>query len=222
MTPVLQGGEGILRRILRLVFLLLFALSTGAANAVVLTFDGNICDTGTGSDPCLNNRFISQSYGDGVGVDVTYSGQVGLTESMRFWNTAYSDLTNVAYGRSGQTAEIFIAALPGFEIVLNGFDLGAWPTSNRSSQWTILDGNSTLLQQSGTITVLGSIATSVVPGLTSSTGFRIQFGPDAFNVGIDNIDYTVNQVDSSEPEPTTLLLVGLSLAGLGFTRKRLR
>lgn len=224
-SPLLYStarGERILRQIHRFVFLLLFTLSTSAANAVVLTFDGNICDTGTGSDPCTAGEFISQSYGDAVGVDVTYLSRLGFTNGLRFWPSQYSNLTNVAFGETGGgTAEVFIAALSGFEIVLNSFDLGAWPMTDRGSQWTIRDGNSTLLQQSGPITVLGSIATSVVPGLTSSTGFRIQFGPDSFNVGIDNIAFTVNRTNGSVPEPTTLLLLGVGLLGLGFARQRL-
>jgi hypothetical protein len=74
-------------------------------------------------------------------------------------------------------------------VVLNGFDLGAWPQLDHGSQWTILDGNNVVLMQPGPITILGSQRTTVNVNLVSNSGFKIQFGPDAFNVGIDNISF---------------------------------
>ena len=52
------------------------------------------------------------------------------------------------------------------------------------------------------------------PGVGGET-IRIQVGPN-WNVGIDNIDYTLHQV----PEPASLTLVGMGLFGLLFVRER--
>ena len=181
--------------------------------AVVLDFDGNICN---GGSPCTALSPIDQTYGDISGkLDVIYDASISTTtpDNLFFWATGFSDLTNVAYGNDGATAEVFLNPSSGFQVTLNSFDLGAY-NGNRVTQWTILDGLGTELASSGPITVSGTTATTVSPGLTSPTGFQIQWGPDAYNVAIDNIDFTV------VPLPAALPLFLSALAGFGLMARR--
>lgn len=202
---------------------MLAAVMYHPAHSTVLTFDGNICNFATGA--CANGREILQTYGDQPGVlDVVYyrNGVAVLPDPLVFWTTQYSGLVNVAYGTglgAAGTAEIFLDPLPGYSVTLNGFSLGAWPNMDRTSQYTILDADGTPLVSSGPITVLGSTPTLVSLAETSSDGIRIQWGPDAYNVAIDNIDFTVTGVGQI-PEPATAALLALGLAGLAWGARR--
>ena len=65
----------------------------------------------------------------------------------------------------------------------------------------------------GAITILGATPTSFSINATSSAGFSIAFGPEGYNVGIDNIAFTTAAV----PEPTTVALLLAGLAAVGAT-----
>ncbi|MEX2208918.1 MAG: PEP-CTERM sorting domain-containing protein [Myxococcota bacterium] len=112
------------------------------------------------------------------------------------------------------TAEIFLSPASGYSVTLNGFSLGAYPNASRSSQYAILGGDGTPLVSSGPITVLGSTPTQVSLVETRSDGIRILWGPDAYNVAIDDIDFTVSS--GPIPEPATPALIALGLTGLAW------
>ncbi len=186
--------------------------------AAILTFDGNIC---SGGQSCGDSSPIDQSYGDIAGqVDVIYRniapfpGDPGLL----FWATDYNDLVNVAWtsgNDSSSIAEIFLSPTPGNKVTLNSFDLGAFSNTQRDSQYTILDGAMNELFSSGTIPIgiqPGNLHNTFTPNLTSHDGIRIQWGPSAFNVGIDNVDFTV--MPAAVPVPSAMLLFGTGIAGL--------
>jgi PEP-CTERM motif len=198
------------------------ALAAIQAHATVLTFDGTICD-GPGNI-CTNGQEIFQSYGDRPGLDVMYERDLADPgDPLSFWNTQYSNLVNVAFGAgiSGSgTAEIFLNPEPGYTVTLNGLALGAWPNQNRMSQLTILGGDGTTLFASGPITVLGATASSFGFALTHPDGIRIQWGPNAYYVGIDNIDFTL-EGPQAIPEPSVLALLAIGIAVLAWgTRRR--
>lgn len=182
-------------------------LAAAGAAATTLTFDGNACGGG-----CNNGNPISQAYGDVTGqLDVTYSAG---TSVVQFWGTGYSGLTNVAYGGTG--AEIFLQPIGGATVTLLGLDLGSFGGASRNSQVTILAGDGTPLFSSGTVSV------AVTPvhfafNLSHPSGIRVQFGPDSFNVAIDNIEFNL-VAGVPEPGAGVLVAAGLGLIGLATRR----
>jgi len=100
------------------------------AHATVLTFDGNICIGG-----CAHSVAINQTYGDIAGqLDVVYThresnGNTAIdVNDLVWWDTQYSDLTNIAWGGFSDAvgvSEIALIPAAGFQVTLNGFDLGS-------------------------------------------------------------------------------------------------
>ena len=199
------------------------ALCPGAANAVVLTFDAADACGAT----CTDSSFISQTYGDTALVDVAFDGDVtnaGL-ESMRYWGGNYSDLFGVAYFGlafpSPNPAGVRLIPISGYQITLNSFDLGSWLGISYNTQVTLRGGDGSLISSTGSFLTNGAARNSFMPGLTRADGFRIEWGPDNFNVGIDNINYTVSQI-RVVPEPATWAMVILGVGAVGGMMRRHR
>lgn len=199
-------------------------MAASPSGATVLTFDGNICNDVGGA--CGDGALLDQAYGDAVGVDVQTrydsTGAADGPNALRFWGPSYSDLTNVAWGTpSANGASIFLAAVGGSSITLNSFSLGAWPNTDRGTSYSIFDGLGNTLFSSGPLTIDGTISSLFNVGLTSSTGLGIKFGPDSFNVGIDNIDFSVAGIGAvPEPASWALMIAGFGLVGSAMRRRK--
>jgi hypothetical protein len=196
------------------------------ASAYVLTFEGSICNGGGACGPFSP---IDQSYGDVAGVvDVIYNRNVAtfaydgsLAARNEWWPDSYSTLTSVMYGQSGAQVGVWLKPAAGYSLTLNSFDLGSFPNFSRTSQVTIIDGTSnTTLFSSGNFLVPGDAPTVFSTPYTSAGGIKIQFGPDGYNVGIDNINFSVNQIGGAVPEPATWAMMLIGFAGLGFVSRR--
>ena len=194
-----------------------------SAKADTLTFVGPICDTP--GNVCANFSSILQTYGDVAGqLDVQYDSDISNpgVSPFRYWADQYSGLFDVAFGEVGSTVEIYLQPLSGYRITLLGFDIGSYtglpPTVDHESQVTILGGDGSPILSTGPTTIFGNAPTHFAPGLTRSDGFRIQFGPDAFDVGIDNINFELTAV----PEPSTwaMMILGFGAAGSMIRRRR--
>jgi hypothetical protein len=211
-----------------IVSLLATAASTTAAQATVLNFNGNIC---AGLVACGNGARIDQTYGDNADIDVFYEQDTTTTlsagdnsSSLFFWNRAYNELVNVAYGGQSDTKGvpmILFTPLGGKSVTLNSFRLGAWPNTSRTTQYTVIDGDGATLFSSGQITVgTGDVSSLFAVNITSANGIGIQWGPDGFNVGIDDIDFTVGAGAVPEPQTWMLLLAGFGIVGGAMRARR--
>ncbi|MFN6977666.1 MAG: VPLPA-CTERM sorting domain-containing protein [Gemmobacter sp.] len=197
-----------------------------------LTFDGDICSSGNGPlGPCTDASGIDQSYGDVPGVvDVLYGNRndpsvIGdnVLGQLAFWGPDYGDLTNVAYGVQSNAVAIILRPLNGLLMTLISFDLAGF-LSDYESQVTIEDGNGNVLTSTGAITVPGvGRQTFSNPGNWSSLDeIRIIWGPDGYNVGIDNINFTVTAalppIDPNDPTTPAIPLPAagwMMIAGIG-------
>jgi len=182
--------------------------------------------------PALSqNEPIPQSYGDIPGqIDLVYSSVSAPGSStpcfdpqLRFWDVEYSNLLDVAYACNGGTGQIKLLPLPGYQVTLQGFDLGAWPRVDRSSQVTVFaaDLSTVVVLDPPPLTISGTLAKQYSfagPQFTRLDGFAIQYGPDGFNVGIDNLRFVVSPV----PAPLPLLGVAGLFAGSRNLRRRVK
>lgn len=193
-------------------------LAANLAQSAVLNFDGNIC--GSGTQACNNGSNISQSYGDTANLDVIWDANTATagSQDFLFWSTGYSGQSNIAYNISGANGEIFLKPNAGFQVTLNSFDIGSWLSATRTTQVSIFDGaTNAQLFSSGPIT-FNSLQLFTF-NLLSANGLKINLGPDAFNTGIDNINFTVSQVNAI-PVPAAAWLFGSALFGFFGLRKR--
>ena len=198
--------------------------ASASAAATTLDFAGNICDLAGGV--CGAGSYIKENYGDIAGVlDVQYLnliGEPGITQ-LRYWPDSYSDLFGVAWTSGGDLnsrAEIFLKPLNGGSVTLNGFDLGSWPTTSHNTQVSVLDGDGNLLFDSGAISINGAVHSHFgFTTVASASGIRIQWGPSAYNVGIDNIDFGLSNL-APVPLPAPAWLLGGGLLTLAARRRR--
>jgi hypothetical protein len=207
----------------KLLLCLAAAGFVSAPHAATLSFDGDICslnNDGSGSFvACSNFSRINQAYGDIPGVDVSYGSTIGSPDSMMFWADSYSTLERVAFGDSGGgSPTVTLTALGGGAVTLTSFQIGSWPNADRTSQVTVtdLDGGA-LVVSTGPITIFGAAPSIFSINASSSVGFVINFGPEGYNVGIDNVAYSAGAVP--EPAAWALMAVGL-LATAGLARRQ--
>lgn len=191
----------------------------------ILTFD----ISGVG-----NQDSIPQSYGDRVSttpnVVLAYRDQDG--NGLALWDDDFSDLTNVAYnpgaddGTSPRWFEITLTADAGFEVLLNGFDLGNWLTDDQTVPLVSVLGPAGQVNFSSSDVVVNSRGGThasfdfSTPLAASALTIRLDTqGPQwSHNLGVDNISF--GQRVAPVPEPGTLALLGLGLFGVALHRRR--
>jgi hypothetical protein len=206
----------------------LAAASPAFAVETFLTFSGNAC---VDAPDCANAEPISQSYGDGAGVDVSYAVFVftGAPSDLpvRYWSNGYGDLAGVVWGGTNQTdyfSRITLTALPGYEIALRSFDIATFADFSDDSPVLIesLGGTGIL---AGRVDTLWPTHNHVAVNSGYFTdGIALNWGPDSFNVGLDNIAFDVRAISVTDPVPEpgvwTMMILGLAATGSLIRRRR--
>jgi hypothetical protein len=172
------------------------------SHAVGLDFDDlNLSDTG----------LIPESYGNTEQLDVTYSDVSGLGNNSSLFGFLelstddYSYLENAAYLGEGFTGEQSLAPEKSYQVTLSSLDLNAYQANGGFQVYVDNRDFSELLSSQNSANI----------NKTNQNGFPIQWGPDAFNVGIDNVRYDVSPV----PEPLTILGSLAAIGVGGFLRR---
>ena len=197
-------------------------LSTEPLQAATITFD----------DVGISGFFLSQNCCDVPGLDLSFRGvnSVGngatAVPSLTFWRSgtsgySYGDLGDVAYvGPPGVAGEIRFDVQGSNTLTLNSIDFGSGQGIARSSQVNIFDLSYNLLFSSS-FTVPASGRTSVLLGnFSDSSGLILQFGPDGYEVAIDNIRYDLNPFVAGVPESASwgMMIIGFAIVGGAMRR----
>jgi len=205
-------------------------LATGAAvasfgiapaAATLIDFDNTGCSSANGGTVCV----IPQSYGDTGNVDVSTraynkaTGQTVGTGLFSFGN-GYGDLHGIVYGGTDVShfvSEITLTAKAGHKISLTSFDFATYHNSSPKVPITILDLAGNVLM-SATLGTGGAAHTSWSAATDFLDGIVIRWGPDGYNVGVDNIRYEVS--DAPEVATWAMMVGGFGLLGIGMRKRR--
>ncbi len=190
------------------------------ASATVIDFTNTNC-TSAGV-----NCVIPQTYGDTADVDVSHriiqkSNGKTVGAGLFDYKQKYGDLTGVVYGGYDMTnylSEITLTAKTGRLLSLTSFDFATF--GGRSSTVPIkvfdLDGN---LLNGGSYNTNSPKHGTLALNTSFLSGVVIRWGPDSYNVGLDNITYSVK---SAAPEPTSWAMMVVGFGALGWTTRRQR
>lgn len=210
--------------------MLAFATGAGwagqaAAAITVLSFNDATCEGGS----CSDQRIIDAGYGDGAGVDVRYQSLIdgALAQPfLRYWSAEYGDLNGVVYGGANPfhyRSEIILQAKPGYEISLIGFDFATYRRSSATTPIMIDTLGGTQIFAERLNTTPGGHSHLEVNSSYVTDGIRLAWGPDGFNVGMDNIAFDVRRIDAGavpEPGAWALMILGFGVAGAALRRGR--
>ncbi len=206
--------------------------------ATVLDFDVNGIANDTAfmnvADPTLENEY--GSYVDAAGtrseyfpaiagsLDSTYSeGDTPNIRAMYFGSAKYydlgaGDLVGVQYTADPSSWYMGFSPDPGYEVVIESFDLAAWGAITVDVQiwnYPISGGSYGVLWEQTGVAVPDTGHVTVTPNFTgtdSDQGYYIVLSAGGSGIGIDNINI------SQTPEPATIALLGMG--ALALIRKR--
>lgn len=210
-------------------FTCLAAAGTASAATTTLDFAGAICGV-AGNQACGNSSQIGQNYGDGTGIDVSYRSIIANTGGtyepfLKYWQANYGDLTGVIWGGAESVnyiSEIVLTPLAGYEVSLSGFDFATYVGRSATGVFSITSVG-------GNVIYNGALATNYplhnslsVMSAYFTDGIVLRWGPDGYDVGLDNISFDVRATAGAVPEPESwaLMIAGFALVGGAARRRR--
>lgn len=209
-------------------------LRTSHAQSGTLTFggSGNAAVPNTSySGPALTFSSVIRS---GFGNTSVVAGSDAL-----WWTGGFSG-QGMLYGNNstlGNVLEVTLDAGAGFNLFLGGALFGGWANAQRYVTYRLF--NDDYSQSSAAVTVQTGTATPAAATFTSGdwgSVVRLQFtetnvsganiGRGVYDVGVQDIEYTVTRNDPIDPvpvpEPSPFVLVASGIAGLAMTARRRR
>ncbi len=110
--------------------------------------------------------------------------------------------------------------MPGDSVSLTGLDLGAWSNNTLGTTLNVyaIGGGAPLFSYTGLVGNSNIAATHFAPNISAAGGLWIDWQLSAYNVGIDNIVYSV--CAGPEPAAAGTLLVGLAGLAAWLHRRR--
>jgi PEP-CTERM motif len=204
-----------------------------ASHALTIDFGSGpsaptICSStanGSGSlTTCGNGSYLSQSYGDVAGVvDVDYSApRLAAPTSLRWWDLNYNNLQGVAWADSSDSNSLARIAIKSIDttalVTLQSFDLGAYSNTTRSTTVNVyaIGGGTPLYTFAGAVGNSNISANNFSPNVSAVGGLWLEWADSAYNVCVDNIQYSISAV----PEPEAVVLMFAGLASLGVLMRR--
>jgi hypothetical protein len=162
-------------------------------------------------------------FGSAGAVTLNWDPDNNPATALLIWRGDYSGRDAAWCGVDGSAAcalEITVSGSPPalYSVSLESFFLGGWPNTDRNIAYTVTDLDGGAVVASGTPLVSGVTGLVVDVNAVSSVGFRISFGPDGYNGGINDITY-FEIIGDPIPTPGALALFGVGLAGLGLLRR---
>ncbi len=170
---------------------------------------------------------VDQGFGDNAQADLSYRaidantfGDVTTTGDLFHWGTGYGDLDGVAWGGPNPSrGEIRIEALDAAEFVtLNSFELGGW-VADEIAEWRVFDLSWNEIASGGGIAPDVGGHLDVLPGVSVQGGLILQWGDNAWDVGIQNVSYDVSGL-TPVPLPAGGMLLATGLGLLALRRRR--
>jgi len=205
------------------------ALLVGTAPAAAQPITGRIDFDDLGG----STQTIPQGYGSTPFLQTSYFGRsafgdVGETRcaGLTLWKESYGALDRVVIPCiPNSVAQIGLRPLAGRALTIGSFDFASYPSRNGvgpavETTVRIYDENWLELFVQ-TLSVSGPRVT-VSPNLRTTGQVYVQFGRD-WNVGLDNLAYTIDAGEVAVvPEPSTVALLGVGLAGVAAGARRRR
>lgn len=175
-------------------------------------------------DIAATNGQIIQSIAPGFGstptVSLNWNPLNDPSTALRFWDSNYSGRA-AAYCNAGVSCTLDLLAVGSSQVKLWGFRFGGWPNFTRSIDFKVVDLATNTPISAGTANADAFLGDAYVIGFTSGTGFRITFGPDGFNGGINDIKFE-GIAAAGVPEASTwlMLIAGFGAVGAAMRRRK--
>ncbi|TRW18112.1 PEPxxWA-CTERM sorting domain-containing protein [Glacieibacterium frigidum] len=142
-----------------------------------------------------------------------------VSSPLYWWSGGYGDLSGVLYAESGFVGELtFTVTAPGTTLVLQLVDFAGYQADYGSGvrlydlSYNLLDNDTFTAPEVGHYTSILDVSTT--------TGFVLQFGPEGYYAGLDNLVYFLNVAAVPEPTIWALLIGGFGLTGAAMRRRR--
>lgn len=142
--------------------------------------------------------------------------------SLRWWDQSYNDLQGVVWASGGDASShgrIVINRGWAWNVTLNSLDLGAYPQTTLGTHFSVktLAGD-VLYSYEGNVGAGATQHTHLSPNVSSAGGLIIEWKNSAYNVGVDNVNFSVTPVP--EPESYAMFLAGMGILGAVARRRR--